>query len=140
MTKEEIGKVIKDSRLAAGLTQAQVAEKLGRPQQTIAGWEVGRSQPDANTLFELFAILGQSIDRAFGYTDKSPFLSVKAMKIARCYDTLDDYGKDIVDLIVKHETTRCIQDRNLKNFTNYNPSYQQILGDVDDESSPSESK
>lgn len=61
MTKEEIGHIIKESRLTAGLTQLQVAEALGRPQQTVANWELGRSQPDANTLFSLFAVLGRSV-------------------------------------------------------------------------------
>lgn len=74
-TKEEIGQVIKESRLSAGLTQKQVAEFLNRPQQTIASWETGKSQPDANTLFVLFQILGRSLDEAFGFsgsTKKSP--------------------------------------------------------------------
>ena len=74
-TKEEIGQIIKASRLSAGLTQKQVAEFLNRPQQTIASWETGKSQPDANTLFVLFQILGRSIDDAFGFSDntkKSP--------------------------------------------------------------------
>ncbi len=67
MTKEEIGLVIKRCRVNADLTQAQVAARIGRPQQTIANWEIGRSQPDANTLFELFSILGVSVDEAFGF-------------------------------------------------------------------------
>ena len=74
-TKEEIGQIIKASRLSAGLTQKQVAEFLNRPQQTIASWETGKSQPDANALFVLFQILGRSIDDAFGFSDntkKSP--------------------------------------------------------------------
>lgn len=108
MTKEEIGQIIKESRLAAGLTQAQVAEMLERPQQTIAGWEVGRSQPDANTLFELFAVLGRSVDEAFGYTEKKTTpLSVEAIKLARAYDALDEYGKKLVNLVISQESDRC---------------------------------
>lgn len=67
MTKEEIGHIIKKARLAAGLTQMQVALQLGRPQQTIANWEVGRSQPDANTLFELFQVLNADLNESFGF-------------------------------------------------------------------------
>lgn len=66
-TKEEIGLVIKNTRMTAGLTQSQVAKALGRPQQTIANWEVGRSQPDANTLFELFKLLGADLNTSFGF-------------------------------------------------------------------------
>lgn len=73
MTKAEIGAVIKQARLNAGLTQAFVAEQLNRPQQTIANWELGRSQPDANTLFVLFQVLGADLNESFGFaTKKSP--------------------------------------------------------------------
>lgn len=68
-TKEEVGRVIKESRIAAGLTQKQVADALNRPQNTISAWEVGRAQPDANTLFMLFQVLGRSVDEAFGFSD-----------------------------------------------------------------------
>ena len=67
MTKEEIGGIIRESRIAAGYTQAQIAQKINRPQQTIANWEGGKSQPDANTLFELFILFDRSIDEAFGF-------------------------------------------------------------------------
>lgn len=72
MTKEEIGQIIKETRTKAGLTQLQVATQLNRPQQTIANWEVGRSQPDANTLFELFQVLGSDLNEAFGFKTKKP--------------------------------------------------------------------
>lgn len=69
-TKEEVGKVIKESRLAAGFTQVEVAKAMGRPQSTISAWEMGRAQPDANTLFELFHFLGRSVNEAFGFEEK----------------------------------------------------------------------
>ncbi|WP_368234757.1 helix-turn-helix transcriptional regulator [Anaerotruncus rubiinfantis] len=73
MTKQEIGAIIQAARLRAGLTQNQVAKSINRPQQTIAAWETGRSQPDANTLFQLFSIFGQSVDDAFGFKkEKDP--------------------------------------------------------------------
>lgn len=70
MTKEEIGMVLKGIRMAAGLTQREAAEKLGRKQQTLASWEIGQAQPDANTLFTLCAIYGTSVDKAFGFESK----------------------------------------------------------------------
>lgn len=107
MTKEEIGHIIKESRLTAGLTQLQVAEALGRPQQTVANWELGRSQPDANTLFSLFAVLGRSVDEAFGFSaKKAPALSGEALTVARGYDSLDGHGKVAVKLILGEEQRR----------------------------------
>lgn len=106
MTKEEIGQIIRESRLSAGLTQLQVAKVLERPQQTIASWESGKSQPDANTLFDLFRVLGRSVDEAFGFVKAASPLSNNALKIARDYDRLDDYGKKLVQSIVAHELER----------------------------------
>lgn len=103
ITKEEIGRIIKESRTMAGLTQIQVGNALNRPQTTIAAWEAGRSQPDANTLFELFAVLGRSVDEAFGFTETNPPLSDEALKVARDYDKLHRYGKQHIEMEIKME-------------------------------------
>lgn len=106
-TKEEIGQVIKESRLSAGLTQKQVAEFLNRPQQTIASWETGKSQPDANTLFVLFQILGRSLDEAFGFSD-NPKNSPGTAEAAPGEDISDMFDK-LNDLLV---STGLIKDGN----------------------------
>ena len=108
MTKEEIGKIIKNTRISKKLTQSQVAEKMKRPQQTIANWEVGRSQPDANTLFELFQVLGADLNQAFGFTHKkAPSYSDEAMKLAYDFDNrLDSWGKKQVRNVTDNEILR----------------------------------
>lgn len=117
MTKEDISRIIKESRAMAGLTQTQVAEKLGRPQATIAGWEVGRSQPDANTLFELFRVLGRSVDEAFGFTVESFNVTAHERTHIEKYRTLDSYGKGAVDTLLEFEYKRCV-DQNLADYSN----------------------
>lgn len=114
MTKEEIGAIIKKYRTSAGLTQSFVAEQLNRPQQTIANWEVGRSQPDANTLFLLFHVLGVSIDEAFGIKAKKEsalLYSSEALRLAGDYDWLDEHGKIILRLIADEEKARLSDER-----------------------------
>lgn len=106
MTKEEIGRIIKESRISAELTQQQVAKKLERPQQTIASWESGKSQPDANTLFELFRILGRSVDEAFGFQKNTPPLSGRAIKLAQAFDELDEAGKVLMEDSLGREEKR----------------------------------
>lgn len=106
MTKEEISRIIKESRIMAGLTQTQVSERLGRPQATIAGWEVGRSQPDANTLFDLFRVLGRSVDEAFGFTVENFNVTARERAIIEKYRALDWHGKEIVDVVLEKETDR----------------------------------
>lgn len=68
MTKKEIAEILKKCRIDAGLTQKEAAQRIGRPQQTLASWETGQSQPDANTLFALCDLYGVSVDDAFGYS------------------------------------------------------------------------
>lgn len=106
MTKEEIGRIIKESRIAAGLTQLQVADALSRPQNTVSAWEMGRAQPDANTLFDLFRVLGRSVDEAFGFTREAPPLSGEAIKIAWDYDRMDKYGKAVARSVITGELER----------------------------------
>ena len=107
MTKEEIGRIIKESRTAAGLTQIQVGDALNRPQTTIAAWEAGRSQPDANTLFELFQVLGRSVDEAFGFAKETPPLSADARQVAQDYDNLDAEMKHAARFIIEHLLMSC---------------------------------
>ena len=72
MTREEIAQIIKKVRTDAGFTQKEAASAIGRKQQTLASWETGQSQPDANTLFQLFDFYGVSVDVAFGLVKNTP--------------------------------------------------------------------
>lgn len=109
MTKEDISRIIKESRVMAGLTQTQVAEMLGRPQATIAGWEVGRSQPDANTMFKLFQVLGRSVDEAFGFTVERFNVTASERAHIEKYRALDVYGHDTVAAVLESEYKRCVE-------------------------------
>lgn len=72
MTREEIAQIIKKARTDAGFTQKEAASAIGRKQQTLASWETGQSQPDANTLFQLFDFYGVSVDAAFNLAKNAP--------------------------------------------------------------------
>lgn len=131
MTREEIGRIIKESRIAAGLTQLQAAEALGRPQQTIAAWENGRSQPDANTLFDLFRVLGRSVDEAFGFTMESAPLSGEALMIARAYEELKPWGrKRVRDEVEKQTAQQSSLARNMKEYREHKGLTQKKLAEV----------
>lgn len=97
MTKEEIAAILKDSRVKAGLTQRQAAERVGKKQQTIASWESGQSQPDANTLFVLFEIYNISVDEAFGFRKNPTELATDEYPMIAKYRRLNDSGKEYID-------------------------------------------
>jgi len=46
MNQEKIGKFIAGARNQIGLTQRELAEKIGVSDKTISKWECGKSMPD----------------------------------------------------------------------------------------------
>ena len=57
-----MGEKLRAARLAAGLTQGQLAEKVGCQQRDISRWENGQREPMANTLKKLALALECSMD------------------------------------------------------------------------------
>lgn len=57
-----MGDKLRTARLAAGLTQTQLAEKAGCHQKDVSRWESGNLEPKATTLKKLAQALGCSID------------------------------------------------------------------------------
>ena len=64
----ELGKKIKQLRFKAGLTQEQLADKLGIGAQSVSKWENAVAMPDITTLPLLAEIFGVSIDDLFDLT------------------------------------------------------------------------
>ena len=105
MTKEEIGLVLKELRTSCGMTQKEVAEKIGRTQQIVGHWETGYAQPDANTLFTLCSIYGVTVDDAFGFQRKDN-ISKEDYERIRKYKFISTYSPDgagVVDTVLDRE-------------------------------------
>ena len=64
----ELGKKIRQLRFKAGMTQEQLAEKLGIGPQSVSKWENAVAMPDITTLPLLAEIFGTSIDDLFDLT------------------------------------------------------------------------
>ncbi len=60
--KTALGEKIRSARKNAGLTQAQLAEKLFVSRQAITKWEAGKGMPDLENLRQLSSLLHISID------------------------------------------------------------------------------
>ncbi|MBY4962988.1 XRE family transcriptional regulator [Streptococcus suis] len=60
-----IGQQIKNYRKQIGLTQKELAEKLGMGHTTVANYEKGFRSPKKDTLFDLADVFGVSIDDLF---------------------------------------------------------------------------
>lgn len=57
---------LKEIRLRAGLTQVQLAEKLGVKQTTLSGWECGVKKPNSDTICNLAITLNCTTDELLG--------------------------------------------------------------------------
>ncbi len=113
MTKEEIGAKLKAKRISCGMTQQEVAEKIGRKQPIVGHWETGYSQPDANTLFLLCDIYGTTVDDVFGF-QKNSDISISEYDHIKKYRSLDSFGKERIDYELKKECERVQEIEELK--------------------------
>ena len=74
-----IGKVIQEKRKEAGLTQAQLAERLGVTAPAVNRWEKDLSYPDASLLAPLARLLKTDLNSLFSF-----------------YDALSDKERDLI--------------------------------------------
>ena len=58
----DVGNRIKQLREAAGMTQAELAEKMAVTRQTISNWERGRTYPDIVSVIRMSDLYGISLD------------------------------------------------------------------------------
>lgn len=73
MEENKIGLFIRDRRLALGLTQQQLADKLGITDKAVSKWERSVSYPDITLLRELAAALEVSVTELLaGERDEAP--------------------------------------------------------------------
>ena len=66
----EFSERLKDLRKQVGLTQVDVAEKLGISQPAYASWERGAKKPTQDNLVKIAQILDVSIDYLVGNSEE----------------------------------------------------------------------
>ena len=86
----EMGKIIKQLRLKAGLTQEQLAEKIGIGSQSVSKWENSVAMPDITTLPLLAEIFGVSIDDLFDLSSEQ-----RLKRIENSLDITDPLPQDL---------------------------------------------
>ena len=70
--KIRVGSTIAGLRKEAGLTQAELAEKLNYSDKAISKWERGESMPDVLTLMQLAQTLGTDMNAMVGFDAPAP--------------------------------------------------------------------
>ena len=101
---------LKEARNNAGLTQEQLAKKLGLAKSTITGYEKGTSEPNMITVKNLMDIL--KVDANYLWQDEmtgstSLIVSSDDWNHIKKLRTLDMYGKKAVNSVLNIEYERC---------------------------------
>ena len=65
MDQIKIGKFIAEKRKEKGITQSELAERLGITDRAISKWETGRCLPDAGLMHDLCKTLGITVNDLF---------------------------------------------------------------------------
>lgn len=100
------------ARRTAGLTQAELAQRLARPRSTIARWELGEMQPAYDAVVHAIAACGLEATVALASADSSylhdvggrlrhaPIERLRRLATAQHVDVIQRLGKRAADAIV----------------------------------------
>ena len=105
--KRNISKNIGKYREINGMSQKELAQKLGVVPSRVSNWETGANCPTIDILFEVCEILNVSINDIYGVYPNSKFvLTYDEQEIIKQYRELDDHGKEMVDFVLDTEYKR----------------------------------
>lgn len=110
--KKNISKNIAKYREAAGISQKELAGKLGVVPSRISNWETGANCPTIDILFEVCEILDVSINDIYGvYPDSKFVLKYGEQDLLKKYRDLDSHGKEMVDFTLEKEYERSVAEK-----------------------------
>ena len=92
---------LKEIRNGAGMTQVQLAEALGVSKGTVAMWEIGKREPNYETLNALSGIFDKRIDYILGYSNDSSSarLSEEQIEQLGAWMVEDDAQEEFMDIM-----------------------------------------
>ena len=76
----DAGQLIVEARKRAGLTQTELASRMGTHQSVVARWETGKTQPTLETVVRAVEAAGLELTVAISGSDPDPELSVSSRK------------------------------------------------------------
>ena len=80
--------LLKQCRKKQGVSQAELASRLGVTQQAVGKWESGKSSPDPSTVARIAELLNTTADYLLGLTASSSIV-------------LDGYTQEKIELLYK---------------------------------------
>ena len=108
---------IRDCRQAAGITQKELARRLGIAPSTLNGYEQGLHAPRPDTVRAIARLCGVTTDAVLGINDAAPAgkhgeaaLSQEALAVARDFEKLDSHGRRTVHAVLRSELERLAEE------------------------------
>lgn len=92
---------LKELREKAGMTQMELAEKLGVAKGTIGNYEAGGRMPNNEKLEAIADLFNSDIDYLLGRTNDAPDFSLEEKWIIKAYRKADQDTKDGIRMILK---------------------------------------
>lgn len=102
-----IGKRIKELREREGLTQEELAQRLGVTPSAVGNYEREVSHPKENVLYRLFEALSCEPNELFA--DQFDASSAPGQVHLKKYLELDSHGRELVDACTEIEHQRCTE-------------------------------
>lgn len=117
-----LGKTLQEARIALGLKQIDVANRIGCTSANISSWERGKSKIDIDSFAELCMIynldFGVTLERLNQNANTvNELISTIEREHIKKYRTLDEYGKELVDSVLEIEFRRCNSKNNITELT-----------------------
>ena len=102
---------MREARKTAGMTQSDLAERIGVVKATVSSYEAGKSEPDMDKFAAIMNALGVDAnyllsDEMNEATQVSGVLSPAALALAKRYDHLDAHGKRMLETVADLESDR----------------------------------
>ena len=95
MKKNTMGMMIASKRKELGMTQLDLAEKMGVTDKAVSKWERDLSCPDVNSIPKLAEIFGMSVDELMQI--KKETVSAEEKNISQRYSGADTKGRMCCD-------------------------------------------
>lgn len=107
-----IGNMIKQRRLQLGITQQQLADKIGIKKNTVSNYECNVSSPSEDVIMQLMEVLQCDANYLFEWETQKEFKPTHdEIRGIKKYRGLDEHGKKVVSFILSEEYTRCESDK-----------------------------
>ena len=94
----KFGATIKNFRVKAGLSQAELAEIVHVSRNTVVKWENDGYKPDHDTIIMLCDTLGMSLDELYGIATSS--VSQTELRMIREYRRISSVGRRVIEKMI----------------------------------------